>query len=198
MRTSVVIADDHPVVILGLKSLLQSSDAFALVGVATTGTQALELCSAIAPALAVIDVRLPEMDGLEVAAALKKSQSPTRVVLLTGSPTAALAARAHKAGAHALIGKETVSEGLLELLQDVADGSTPKARRTSSPSALTARELEVLALLATGATNKSIAEQLALSPGTVRIHVSHIFDKLGAHTRTEAVSVAAKQGLVAL
>ena len=204
MTVTCVIADDHPPV-LGFVSRYLSNEGVAVAASAQDGEEALRKIEQIAPTVAVLDVRMPRLSGVEVMRALAASGSSTRVILYTGYADAALLAEALEAGVSGLIDKDAPLEDLLRAVRTVAEGGSYVdpglgarllGRRTGAP-ALTPREREVLVLLADGLSNEAIGERLSISPQTVRTHVQKAMARLGAATRTQAVATALREFLIA-
>jgi len=198
----IVIADDHALAREGLRAMLERSGRFEVVGEAISGEQALALCTAHVPALALLDIRYSGggIDGLETAKRLAEDMPDVAIVILTMHETADYLRAAIAAGARGFITKDTSREELIVALDQVLGGGVafPPAlmrRAISLPDRslahvalerLTPREREVLDGLADGATNKEIAQKLGISPGTVKTHVERLIGKLGVRDRTQA------------
>src|SRR5215207_8434500 len=196
----VVLADDHPIVLTGLRALLQPEPGVEIVAAAPEGATALELIRAHEPDIAVLDINMPQLTGLDVLEALEADGLATRVVLLTGSATDEQIATAVERGAWGLLLKEHALDTLTECLKTVAAGRrwlpeelvAPAVRRATERRAtvgqlervLTAREYEIADLIAQGLSNKHIARALAISEGTVKIHLHNMYEKLGGLNRT--------------
>ena len=208
----ILVVDDHPIVRDGLVAILGTQPDFEIVGEAATGEEAVERARLLHPNLMLVDLEMPDMDGVQVIRRLRETMPHLRVLVFTAFDTDERILSAVRAGAQGYLLKgvpredlfraiRVVNEGgsLLQpvvaskLLQHMSDENAP-----APPEALTDREREVLALLAVGATNKEIAARLVISERTAKFHVSSILSKLGAGIRTEAVSIAAQQGLVDL
>jgi DNA-binding NarL/FixJ family response regulator len=201
MSASVVIADDHPVVLAGLAALIATDPAFEVVGQASDGHWALKAVRQTGAEIAIIDIAMPGLSGLEVAAAIRLDGLATKVVLLTANASDAMICDAMALAPAALLLKETAPGDLLNCLHEVSNGrSWPLAeelrlaaereterreewRRRSA--LLTHREAEIADLAASGAPNKAIAAHLAISEGTVKVHLNSIFRKLGATSRSD-------------
>jgi DNA-binding NarL/FixJ family response regulator len=196
----------------GLEVLIDNQEDFAVVGKSTTGEELALLADELRPDIVLLELA---RDDLSPLIRLGRAAVSASVVVLSGSPSGELAAGALRAGARGYLFKETAAEELLATLRAVSQGLTvlhPAAAqaalggRERAPTlaagapgeTLTARELEVLTLLAQGLPNKTIASRLHLSEHTVKFHVASIIGKLGVASRTEAVTVAARQGLIAL
>lgn len=208
-----IIADDHELARAGLRSLLSGERGLELVGEATNGHEAVELCETLHPDLALIDVRMPEMDGLEATRKIKQVSPATSVIIVTMHESSDYLIAAMRGGAAGYLLKDTSRRELLSavrsvlrgdsflnteltqrLLQHMAHETTNQAETMSER--LTARELEVLNLLTQGKTNREIARLLVVSAGTIKVHVQHIIAKLGVSDRTQAAVRAIELGLV--
>lgn len=207
-RIRILIADDHPVVRAGLQGMLTSQSDFELVGEAATGNEAVTLSAHLHPDVILMDLRMAEMDGAAATAYIQTQQPGTPVLILTTYDTNADILRAIEAGATGYLLKDTPREDLFAAIRSVAQGKAVLApsvatrllrqRQTLAGEALSARELEVLSLVARGASNKEIARSLYLSEATVKSHLIHLFGKLGVTDRTAAVTVALQHGLLRL
>jgi DNA-binding NarL/FixJ family response regulator len=194
-RLRVVVVDDHDVVHWGFRLLL-SEQPWVERCVAAHGTdEALEMVRRYEPHVALVDLFLGEQSGAELCEAIRRDSPITRVLLISGagwiSPQAAKAA-----GASGFVSKDWSADDVAMAVRMVGKGMTVFAPRSQGPSApLSEREREVLSLLATGATNREIADSLYLSPHTVKEHTSALYRKLGARNRAEAVQRAERLGL---
>jgi DNA-binding NarL/FixJ family response regulator len=207
-RIRVLIADDHPVVRAGLQGMLACQPDFELVGEAATGKEAVTLAAQLRPDVVLMDLRMAEMDGAAATAQIQTQQPKTPVLVLTTYDTNADILRAIDAGATGYLLKDTPRDELFAAIRSVAQGKAVLAptvatrllrqRQTPAGEALSARELEVLSLVARGASNKEIARSLHLSEATVKSHLIHLFGKLGVTDRTAAVTVALERGLLHL
>jgi DNA-binding NarL/FixJ family response regulator len=204
----ILIADDHPVVRAGLQGMLASQSDFELVGEAVSGTEAVTLCAHLHPDVVLMDLRMAEMDGAVATAHIQSQQSGIAVLILTTYDTNSDILRAIEAGATGYLLKDTPRDELFAAIRSVAQGKAVLAptvamrllrqRKTLAGEVLSARELEVLSLVARGASNKEIARSLFLSEATVKSHLIHLFGKLGVTDRTAAVTVALQHGLLHL
>jgi DNA-binding NarL/FixJ family response regulator len=214
----VVLAEDQPMVRAGFRSLLDSRSDIEVVGEAATGSEALEQVRALKPAVVVMDVRMPEMDGLEATRRITADPalSQTRVLVLTTFELDEYVFGALDAGASGFLLKGGELDDLVHAIRVIADGesllapsvtrrlidtyvSRPRRSATTPPDGLdelTTREHEVLGLIAEGRNNAEIAQTLHLSPLTAKTHVSRILMKLGARDRVQLVVIAYQAGLV--
>jgi DNA-binding NarL/FixJ family response regulator len=214
----VVLAEDQPMVRAGFRALLDSQDDIEVTGEAATGTEALGQVRALHPDVVVMDIRMPEMDGLEATRRITRDAtlSDTRVLVLTTFELDEYVFGALDAGASGFLLKGGEPADLVQAIRVVASGESllaPSVTRRlietyisrSQPSGkderyaldeLTSREREVLILIATGLTNAEIARQLHLSPLTAKTHVSRILMKLGARDRVQLVIIAYESGIV--
>ena len=200
LPTRLLFADDHPILVRGLEALLSANKDFEVVATCLNGVKAREKIQAVAPDLAVLDLALPGLTGLDLLAALSRAGSRVRVILLTAAATDQQIVQAVADGAWGLVLKDAAAEDLLACLRSVVNGARwlPPAlvdaaldreaerrrERGVSDVTLTAREREIAGLVATGLSNKAIARTIGISDGTVRIHLSNIYQKLGVSNRT--------------
>ena len=202
-RTRILLVDDHAVVREGLVSLLQRQSDLHVVAEAADGASAIRLYREHRPDLVVLDLRLPDMDGAEVTAAIRAEFPQARLLVLSSFDGDEHIYRALKAGARAYVLKDSTREELLAAVRAVAAGqrslSTAVAERLAervAGSELTPRELAVLRQIVGGRSNKQIAAALSVSEGTVKTHVKSILAKMGVEDRTEAAVLALRRGLV--
>lgn len=210
----ILIADDHPVVQDGLVAVLNTQPDFEIIGLAATGVEVLQMVEIHHPDIVLLDLEMPDMDGLEVLERLRNEHPRVRSIVFTAFDTDERIVGAVKAGAKGYLLKGVPSQDLFEAIRTVSAGgsllqpvvasklidhvSGASFENEDSLASLTEREMDVMELLAQGKTNKEIAVKLVISERTVKFHVSSIFNKLGAGNRTEAVTIAARQGLVIL
>ncbi len=205
MTVRVVLVDDHPVTRMGLRAVLTGARDLELVAECGDGQAALTKIFELLPDVALLDLKLPDMTGLDVLAALDERDCKVPVLFLSGQSNPEYLIQARALGAYGFLTKDTAPELLLRAVRDVAQRRavwTAEQRAAFQEAAtqpsLSPRELEVLRALSTGASNKEIAVVLGLSDGTVRIHVSNIFAKLDVDDRTAAVTLGLKRGLIEL
>lgn len=205
MTLRVVLADDHPVTRMGLRAVFGGAKELVLVAECVDGRSALTKVLELQPDVAVLDLKLPELTGLEVLAELDEQDCRVPVLVLSAQANEEYVTQARALGAYGFVTKDTPPELLLQHVRDVAQRrqvwtaeQRELFRQASIRPSLSPRELEVLRALSTGASNKEIAQRLSLSDGTVRIHVSNIFAKLDVDDRTGAVTLALKRGLIEL
>jgi NarL family two-component system response regulator LiaR len=205
----VMLVDDHAVVRSGLGAFLLAYDDFELVGEASSGEEALQLCETCKPDVILMDLVMPGMDGAETTGLMRQKCPQVQVIALTSFKEQDLVEGAIKAGAISYLLKDVSAEELAEAIRAAAAGTptlAPEAaealiQATRQPTKkpgfdLTAREREVLSLMANGLNNKQIAGDLFVSVSTTKFHVSSILSKLGVSSRTEAVSYALKNNLL--
>ena len=207
-RIRLIIADDHPVVRTGLQGMLAGQPDFEVVGEATTGAEAVEMDAQHQPEVVLMDLQMPEMDGVAATAEIRAQHPETHVLILTTYDTDADILRAVEAGATGYLLKDAPREELFHAVRAAAQGKTVLAptvatrlleqMREPAQETLSGREVQVLALVADGASNKEIGKQLHVSEATVKSHLLHIFDKLGVADRTAAVTTALKRGILRL
>ncbi len=212
----VIIADDHPMVREGLASML-TAKGIEIVGEASTGREAIELVKSVKPSVVLMDVRMPDLDGLEACRLLHRDQPDLPVIIVTTYENPAYMAKAVSAGAAGYILKGTTRDELLQAVRAVSEGGMlwdrglmqqvvrktvqdlPLAQPQEDEQLvepLTAREREILALIAQGMNNREIAEALSVTVSTVKTHIEHILAKLQATDRVQAAVWAVRHGYV--
>ena len=204
--TRVLIVDDHPIVRDGLRGIFADDPAFEVVGEAGDGHDAVIQAQALRPDVVLMDLRMPRVDGVTAIRRLAELAQPPHVLVLTTYDTERDVLPAIEAGATGYLLKDAPSEELLRAVSAAARGETVLAPsvasqlvgRLQSPveEPLSAREVEVLRLVADGATNRQAAKALFISEATVKTHLLHIYDKLGVNDRAAAVAVAFRRGLL--
>jgi two-component system, NarL family, response regulator len=200
---TVLIADDHPVVREGLATMINRRSDMRVVAEAATGREAVEKFLAHSPDIALLELRLPTMDGVEVVMSICERMPAARLVIFTTCKGEEDIYRAVKAGAFGYLLKETPLNEVVECIRAVARGTrwippgvAAMLGKRVADRALTARELEVICALTTGKSNKEIGTLLDISEATVKVHITHILEKLKVTGRTEAINVAMRRGLV--
>mgnify|MGYP003349091919 FL=1 len=213
----IVIADDHPIVRDGLKKLLQLEDDFEVVGEAGDGREVLELVQQLDPDVLLLDLRMPNLDGLATLQALSQINKKVRVIVLTASEDKNEFVQAMKLGCSGIVLKQTAPDLIVKSIRKVNSGeiwldshTTAAVMRQFSTgfetggnggaksrerSPLSAREREIVALIAQGYKNKEMAEKMFISEQTVKNHLHNIFDKLGVSDRLELALYAIHKGL---
>ncbi len=207
MSIRVLIADDHSVVRQGLRMFLALDPDIDIVGEACDGVQALELAHELRPDVVLMDLLMPEMDGIQATARVRAELPDTEVIALTSVLEDSSVVNAIRAGAIGYLLKDTEADVLVKAIKAAAEGQvqlSPQAaarlmrevRAPNSPEELTEREVDVLRLLAQGRSNKEIARLLSIGEKTVKTHVSNILSKLNVASRTQAALYAVRIGLV--
>ncbi len=198
----VVIADDHRLVLDGIKRALEADGNFEIVGETQTGTQVLALVGRTKPDLVLLDVRMPHMDGLACLDEIKRRHPEIKVVMLSASTSPDLVEAALRRGAAAYIVKTVNPDDLPGTLRQALEGNIHTAlgvnedRAGAKSLGLTERELTILGALARGLSNDEIAKEFWVAPQTVKFHLTNIYRKLGVKNRTEATRLAYQHGLV--
>ena len=197
---TLVIADDHRLVLLSLREYLAPHEDVVLVGEAVNGAQVLPIVAQTGPDVVLLDVRMPQMDGLVCLQQLRRRFPEVRVVIFSAFLDAATVARARELDADGIVDKNVAPDELLDLLRRVARGervvSTERPEEAWERAGLTARELSVLSGVSRGLSNRKIARELWLSEQTIKFHLGNVYRKLEVANRTEAVHVAYSLGLV--
>lgn len=204
-KIQVLVADDHVTVREGLAAIIGRQPDMQVIGEAANGREAVDLWLQHRPDVTLLDLRMPLLDGVGAMDAIRQQDASARIVVLTTFDTDNEIARAIKSGAKGYLLKDAQREELLECIRKVHGGETciapalvAKLAAGISSEALTGRELDVLTLLARGKSNKEIGANLYISETTVKSHVRSIFAKLNVLSRTEAITVASRRGLVRL
>jgi len=203
-----IIADDHPVVRTGIIGMLAEHEEFTVLAEASTGAEAVELARRLRPDVVLMDLRMPELDGADAVALIRAEMPDVHVLVLTTYDSDEDILHAVEAGATGYLLKDTTREDLFRAIRAAAAGQSLLApsvaarlmARLNRPrqEPLTPREIDVLRLVAQGASNKEIAAHLSISQATVKSHLIHIFNKLDVDDRTAAVTVALERGIIRL
>jgi DNA-binding NarL/FixJ family response regulator len=203
---TVFLVDDHEIVREGIKRMLVAAPGITVVGEASSGEEALRSVPLVGPDVVLLDLSLPGIQGLAVLEGLEDLASPPRVVVLSIHDEAKLVLGAARLGAHGYVLKQASRNELLEAIGAAAAGGfyfspeivdvlrAPTSAAPASQATLSARELEVLRLVAAGADNREIAERLYVSSETVKSHLANVYRKLGVAGRAHAVAAALRQG----
>jgi two-component system nitrate/nitrite response regulator NarL len=208
-RTTVYVAEDHPVFQEAVARAISGRPDFELVGAAADGHQALEDIRALRPAVAVLDLRLPTLDGLDVVRAIQRDALPTRAVMLSADSTRSFVYDALRLGAAGFLTKAATLTAICDTIAAVARGETVlapevqsglvselRAREQPQRSLLSEREMQVLRLIADGLTGPEIGARLYISSSTVKTHVKSLLEKLEVNDRAAAVAEAMRRGLI--
>ncbi|MFE2579032.1 response regulator [Streptomyces sp. NPDC059378] len=203
---SLLIVDDHPVVRDGLRGMFDSAPGFTVVGEAVNGVQAVELAAALDPDVILMDLRMPGGGGVDAIAELTRRRARARVLVLTTYDTDSDTLPAIEAGATGYLLKDAPRDELFTAVRAAAEGRTVlspavasrlvSAVRAPGGEPLSAREREVLALVARGTPNREIARELFISEATVKTHLTHLYAKLGVKDRAAAVATAYRRGIL--
>ena len=213
-KIRIVIFNDHRLFREGLRLILNGEERFEIVGEAANGLQAIDLISDLKPDVALLDINMPKLDGIQLIPIIKQKSPETKVLMLTASKDKAKILNSLKAGAMGYLSKNTHTSALFKAIrivhrgelwverklvaeffhEDIAADSDREYRQKNTKENLTPREQEVLCLLTTGCTNKDIANELFISEKTVKSHLNKIFRKLNVSRRLEAILSAIKLG----
>lgn len=201
--TTLLVADDHPVVLEGLVALINRQSDMRVVLQARNGREAVEIFLAQRPDVALLDLRMPVMDGVEAISAICEKDPAARLIVVTIYQSEEDIYRALRAGARGILLKDAPAEEIVECIRAVARGKTwippevgAKLAKRVTVRELTPREMEVMHAVAKGKSNKEIGVALDISESTVKVHVTHILEKLQASGRTDAIGLAVNRGLV--
>jgi len=205
VKASVLVVDDHALLRTGVANIINQEPGLRVVAEAANGVEAVAAFERHHPDVTLLDLRMPEMEGVEAVTQIRNRDPHAKVIILTTYDTDEDITRALKAGAKAYVLKDISAEALITCIHDVLAGKTYLAPAAAAKLAegvtrvhLTPRELTTLKLMADRKSNKEIANELGISDRTVKSHLGHLFEKLGVTSRTEAVKVASRRGLVRL
>ena len=209
----ILIVDDHPVVREGIGAMLKREPDFKIVGEATNGLEAVGKASELVPDVILMDLRMPEMDGVEAITRIKQDMPDTKFIILTTFSDDEYIFKGIAAGARAYLLKDAPREELFKAIRAVSRGESliqpvvaskvldklaELSKKSPSAETLSDREIEVLKLMAKGVSNSNIADELSITQSTVKTHITSIFQKLNVTTRTEAVTTALKRRIIEL
>jgi len=204
-KASVLLADDHALLRTGVANIINQEPDLHVVAEASNGAEAVAAYARHHPDVTLLDLRMPVMEGVEAVRQIRALDPQARVIVLTTYDTDEEISRALKAGAKAYVLKDISADELVGCIRDVLSGKTYLAPAAAAKLAegvtrvqLTPREMATLRLMSDGKSNKEIASELAISERTVKTHLGHLFEKLGVTSRTEAIKVATRRGLVRL
>ena len=213
VKIRVMITDDHPVVREGLSAMLSREQDIEVVGEAVNGREAIEKARNLKPDVVLMDLRMPEVDGVEAMRQIRVNNPDIKFIVLTTYDNDEYIFRGIEAGARAYLLKDSPREEMFRAIRVVSEGGSliepavagkvldrfaELSRQVQVPATLSEREVEVLRLIAKGISNKIIATSLSISESTVKTHVQSIFNKLEVNDRTEAVTEAIKKGIITL
>lgn len=202
-QITILTVDDHPILREGIAAIIHGEKDMVVVGEASTGREAIEMFRNKRPDVTLMDLRMPDVNGIDAILSIRRDHPQARIIVLTTYEGDVLARRALKAGASGYILKETIRTELLEAIRAVHLGRRHIPQKIASELAehyaeddLSEREVEVLKEVARGTSNKIIASHLSISEATVKAHVKNILLKLGASDRTHAVNIAMTRGFL--
>jgi len=209
----ILIVDDHPVVREGIGAMLKREPDFKIVGEATNGLEAIGKANELSPDVILMDLRMPEMDGVEAITRIKHDSPDIKFIILTTFSDDEYIFKGIAAGARAYLLKDAPREELFKAIRAVSRGESliqpvvasrvldklaELSKKSPSADTLSDREIEVLKLMAKGVSNSNIADELSITQSTVKTHITSIFQKLNVTTRTEAVTTALKRSIIQL
>jgi DNA-binding NarL/FixJ family response regulator len=204
-RIRIMCVDDHPLLLKGIAKVIANEADMVLIAEASNGTEAIELFRKHKPDVTLMDLRMPGMSGIDVMTAIRGEFADARIIILTTFEGDVEIQRALEAGARAYMLKTMPPEEMVQVIRQVHAGKkkvppeiAARLAEHYSDDALTAREIDVLQYIAGGNRNRDIADKLFISEHTVKIHIRHIMEKLGANDRTDAVAIGARRGIIQL
>jgi DNA-binding NarL/FixJ family response regulator len=204
-RIQVLSVDDHPILREGIGAIINSQPDMFLIGAAANGKEAIEAFRTLKPDVVLLDLQLPDLNGIEVLIAIRSEFPNARIIILTTFERDVEVQRALKAGAQGYLVKSTHLRQMLDTIRQVHSGRKAVAREVADELAvhmgeesLSDREVEVLRHVAEGNRNRDIAKRLFIAEETVKVHLKHIMGKLGASDRTQSVTIAARRGIIYL
>lgn len=202
-RIRVFCVDDHPLMREGIATIINSQPDMEIAAAAATGCEAVQLFGTLQPDVTLMDLRLPDMCGIDALIAIRSEFSQARVLMLTTFEGDVEIQRALEAGARGYLLKSMPPKELLDGIRQVHAGKkrippelAARLAEHLGDESLTEREIQVLKCVAGGNRNRDIADQLSISEETVKVHVKHIMEKLGANDRTQAVTIAVRRGII--
>jgi DNA-binding NarL/FixJ family response regulator len=204
-RIRVLSVDDHPLLSEGIATIINSQPDMELVSQATTGTEAIQRYREHQPDVTLMDLRLPDLSGIDAMIAIRTEFPEARIIMLTTFEGDVEIQRALQAGARAYLLKNMPPSEIVDVIRQVRAGKkrvppevAAQLAEHMSDEGLTTREVEVLRKVAGGNRNRDIADLLFISEETVKVHIKHIMDKLGAKDRTQAIAIAVRRGIIEL
>jgi DNA-binding NarL/FixJ family response regulator len=204
-KICVLSIDDHPLVREGVAALINDQTDMRIVGQASTGRDGIKLFRELRPDVALMDVRLPDVSGIDAMITIRSEFSDAKIIIVTSSEGDVEMQRALEGGARGYMLKSMPPSALLDAIRTVHAGKKAIPPEIAShlanhlsDEALTGREIEILQQVAEGNRNRDIADRLFISEGTVKVHIKHIMEKLGANDRTQAITIAVRRGIIHL
>jgi DNA-binding NarL/FixJ family response regulator len=204
-KIRVFSVDDHPLLREGIAAIINNQTDMSMVAQAATGSEAIQMFRQYQPDVTLMDLRLPDISGIDALIAIRAEFPEARVLMLTTFEGDVEIQRSLKAGARGYLLKSSPPKDLVEMIRHVHEGKKGIPQQIAahlaehfSDEALTEREIDVLSHIAGGNRNRDIAERLFISEETVKVHIKHIMEKLGASDRTQAVAIAIRRGIIQL